>query len=50
MLMGLKTLIERFANSTSTDDFFESVNNFYRDADRDPQLKDWFKEMNTYIR
>ncbi|KAL1969272.1 hypothetical protein VTN77DRAFT_9464 [Rasamsonia byssochlamydoides] len=47
---NLKTLIERFANCTSTDDLFESLNNLYRAADQDPQLKDWFKQMNTYIR
>ncbi|KAH8704121.1 hypothetical protein BGW36DRAFT_287197 [Talaromyces proteolyticus] len=47
---NLRTLIERFANSTSTDDFFDSLNNIYRDADRDPRLKDWFKHADTYIR
>lgn len=43
-------MIERFANSTSTDDFFEALNNIYRDADRDPELKDWFKSVDGYIR
>ncbi|QDS77420.1 hypothetical protein FKW77_006471 [Venturia effusa] len=46
----LKTLLERFANSTSADDLIESINQIYRDADRDPELKGWFREMNTYIR
>ncbi|MCJ1418641.1 hypothetical protein MMC32_004989 [Xylographa parallela] len=46
----LKTLIERFANSTSSDDLFESINNMYRDADRDPELKKWFREMDQYVR
>jgi hypothetical protein len=45
-----KTLIERFANSTSSDDLFESLNNIYRDADRDPELKDWFKAIDKYAR
>lgn len=49
-LIKLKTLIERFANSTSTDDFFDSVNNIYRDADRDPELKNWFKSLDKFIR
>jgi hypothetical protein len=40
VLTKLKTLIERFANYTSTDDFFDALNNIYRDADRDPELKD----------
>ncbi|KAH8668267.1 hypothetical protein BGZ60DRAFT_487882 [Tricladium varicosporioides] len=47
---NLKTLIERFANSTSTDDLFDSINTIYRDADKDPELKSWFKNMNGYIR
>ena len=46
----LKTLIERFANSTSADDLIESINNIYRDADADPELKKWFSNMDTYIR
>ncbi|OAG42965.1 hypothetical protein AYO21_02916 [Fonsecaea monophora] len=49
-LIKLKTLIERFANYTSTDDFFDALNNIYRDADRDPELKDWFKAVDRYIR
>lgn len=50
MLMRFKTLIERFANSTSTDDFFDSLNNIYRDADQDPELRGWFKHADTYLR
>lgn len=46
----LKTLIERFANYTSLDDFFASIDELYRDADRDPELKDWFKKANRYVR
>jgi Family of unknown function (DUF5923)/Protein of unknown function (DUF4449) len=46
----LKTLIERFANGTSTDDFFESLNQIYRDAQEDPKLKNWFKKMDAYVR
>ncbi|KAL9126541.1 MAG: hypothetical protein Q9217_004421 [Psora testacea] len=46
----LKTLLERFANCTSMDDLIESVNNIYRDADRDPELKGWFKSVDAYIR
>ncbi|KAJ5777813.1 hypothetical protein N7520_001059 [Penicillium odoratum] len=47
---NLRTLIERFANNTSLADFFESLNNIYRDADRDPELRGWFKNIDTYIR
>ncbi|KAH0562988.1 hypothetical protein GP486_002452 [Trichoglossum hirsutum] len=46
----LKILFERFANSTSVDDLFDAVNNIYRDTDRDPELKNWFKDLNAYIR
>ncbi|KAL3423219.1 hypothetical protein PVAG01_04966 [Phlyctema vagabunda] len=46
----LKTLIERFANGTSSSDFFDSLNNIYADADKDPELKNWFKQIDAYIR
>ena len=46
----LRTLIERFANYTSLDDLFDSINELYRDADRDPELKDFFKRANRYLR
>jgi len=46
----LKTLIERFANSTSLDDLFDSINQIYRDADRDPELKGWFRKIDRFIR
>lgn len=46
----METLIERFANGTSLDDFLESLNNIYRDADQDPVLKGWFKHLDSYIR
>ncbi|KAH0165033.1 hypothetical protein KCU67_g4899, partial [Aureobasidium melanogenum] len=46
----LKTLIERFANGTSLDDMFDSINVIYRDADNDPELKGWFTHMNKYVR
>lgn len=50
MLTNTKTLLERFANSTSFDDLVDSINQIYRDADQDPELKDWFKRLDTYIR
>lgn len=46
----LKTLIERFANYTSLDDMIDSINDIYRDSDRDPELKSWFRQMDSYIR
>ncbi|KAI1277727.1 hypothetical protein F5Y07DRAFT_388372 [Xylaria sp. FL0933] len=46
----LKVLIERFANGTSTDDLWASINQLYKDADEDPELRNWFKSMDSYIR
>jgi hypothetical protein len=46
----LKILIERFANNTSSDDLWDSINQIYQDADRDPELKNWFKQIDAYIR
>ncbi|RFU78055.1 hypothetical protein TARUN_4168 [Trichoderma arundinaceum] len=46
----LRTLIERFANGTSTEDLWQSISQIYRDADRDQELRDWFKQADTYIR
>ncbi|PSR83317.1 hypothetical protein BD289DRAFT_370200 [Coniella lustricola] len=46
----LKTLIERFANGTSSDDLWASVNQIYVDSQNDPELRDWFRSMNRYIR
>lgn len=50
MLTPGKTLLERFANHTSADDLMEAINDVYRDADRDPELKSWFQHMNRYVR
>ncbi|KAK0623466.1 hypothetical protein B0T14DRAFT_536345 [Immersiella caudata] len=46
----LKTLIERFANGTSTDDLWSSINTIYEDADKDEELRSWFRSTNQYIR
>ncbi|KAF2453581.1 hypothetical protein BDY21DRAFT_355400 [Lineolata rhizophorae] len=46
----LKTLIERFANGTSLDDLFDSINAIYRDAEKDPELRQWFKDVDGYVR
>ncbi|KAI1608123.1 hypothetical protein EDD36DRAFT_105665 [Exophiala viscosa] len=47
---NFKTLLERFANYTSFDDLTDSLNDIYADADRDPELKKWFQNMDRYIR
>ncbi|KJZ74740.1 hypothetical protein HIM_05857 [Hirsutella minnesotensis 3608] len=46
----LRTLIERFANGTSTSELWATINQIYKDADRDQELKGWFKNMDSYIR
>ncbi|KAI9796501.1 MAG: hypothetical protein M1825_000618 [Sarcosagium campestre] len=46
----LMTLLERFANSTSSDDLVDSINQIYRDADKDPELRNFFRDLNAYIR
>lgn len=43
-------MIERFANSTSADDLIDAINKVYTDADRDPELKKWFRQMDHYVR
>lgn len=48
-LTNIKTLLERFANSTSADDLLDSINQIYKDADRDPELKGWFRQLNQYV-
>jgi hypothetical protein len=49
-LTKFKILIERFANSTSTEDLFDSIKNIYADAERDPDLKNWFKALDLFVR
>lgn len=46
----LRTLIERFANGTSTSNLWESIGQIYKDAEKDDELKGWFKNMDRYIR
>ncbi|KAJ5823383.1 hypothetical protein N7447_005723 [Penicillium robsamsonii] len=47
---NLRTLIERFANYTSLDGFFESLNTIYRNSERDPELRNWFRNVDKLIR
>lgn len=46
---SLKILIERFSNNTSADDLIDAVNDIYRDAEKDPELREWFRSLNTYV-
>ncbi|KAA8910505.1 hypothetical protein FN846DRAFT_888338 [Sphaerosporella brunnea] len=47
---SFKVLLERFANYTSADDLMDAINDIYRDADKDSELKNWFRSVDTYIR
>lgn len=47
---NLRLLLERFANSTSLDDLFDSLETVYRDAEKDPELRGWFKNIDSFIR
>ncbi|EFX03202.1 hypothetical protein CMQ_3131 [Grosmannia clavigera kw1407] len=46
----LKTLIERFANGTSTNGLWDSIGAIYDAAKIDPELKGWFRALDQYIR
>ena len=46
----LRTLIERFANGTSTSELWAGINEIYKAAERDDELKNWFKSMDRYVR
>ena len=46
----LRTLVERFANGTSTAGLWEAIDQIYKDADNDDELKGWFERMDSYIR
>lgn len=46
----LRTLLERFANGTSTEDLWASIGQIYEDANKDPELKGWFKNFDSFIR
>ena len=50
MLNKIKTLLERFANNTSSEDLVDSINAIYRDADSDPELKGWFRNLDSFVR
>jgi hypothetical protein len=46
----LRILLERFANGQSIDPILDAFNVLIDDANRDPELRDWFKDVNAYIR
>jgi hypothetical protein len=48
--LELRTLLERFANNTSMDVIFDAINVLTDDTRRDPELHQWFKNVDTYVR
>ncbi|KAL0948737.1 hypothetical protein HGRIS_008869 [Hohenbuehelia grisea] len=46
----LRTLLERFANGTSMNMIFDAFGTLADDTRRDPELRDWFRRVDTYIR
>jgi hypothetical protein len=46
----LRMLLERFANSQTIDPIIDAANVLIDDANRDPELEDWSKRVNIYIR
>ncbi|KIM39008.1 hypothetical protein M413DRAFT_447366 [Hebeloma cylindrosporum] len=46
----LRTLLERFANNISMDIIFDAANVLIDDSRRDPDLREWFKAVDHYIR
>ncbi|KAF8956220.1 hypothetical protein BDZ97DRAFT_1852748 [Flammula alnicola] len=46
----LRTLLERFANGTSTDIIGDAITALIDDSRRDEGLRDWFRSVDLYIR
>jgi hypothetical protein len=46
----LRTLLERFANGQSMDIIFDAANVLIDDANKDEELREWFKTLNSYVR
>ena len=46
----LRHLLERFANGQSIDPILDATNVLIDDANRDPEFRDWFRDVDAYIR
>lgn len=47
---SFRRLIERFANGAPTQPMIDAVDQLYTDAQNDPELKQWFQRLGTYVR
>lgn len=45
-----RRLIERFANGAPTQPMIDAVDQLYTDANNDPELREWFRRLDVYIR
>ncbi|KAG5350862.1 hypothetical protein C0989_009009 [Termitomyces sp. Mn162] len=45
----IRTLLERFADNKSMEPIIDAFNVLRDDAERDKELSDWFKEVDTYL-
>ena len=46
----LRTLLERFANGQSLDTIGDAMQTLYQDAQKDEELRTWFKSVDDYVR
>lgn len=47
---SFRRLLERFANGRSTQPIVDALDTLYNDVGKDPELKDFFKRVDTYLR
>ncbi|CDS81922.1 uncharacterized protein SPSC_00104 [Sporisorium scitamineum] len=45
-----RRLIERFANGAPTQPIVDAIDQIYTDVANDPELKQWFSRLDTYVR
>lgn len=46
----LRTLLERFANGMSMDVIGDAMHALWEDAQKDEELRDWFRSVDAYLR
>ncbi|CAO1631289.1 unnamed protein product [Parajaminaea phylloscopi] len=47
---AFRTLLERFANGRPTQPILDAVDQIYTDVKNDPELRDWFKRLDSFVR
>lgn len=47
---AFRTLLEQFANGQPTQPVVDAVDQIYTDVKKDPELRDWFKRLDSYVR